>query len=122
MWCLTITESIRYRVEIGSTSDDTRLIAISRNPSASSPRRGRMSSITSGRTVFSLGRGEPFAVSLGEEDMLVIRSLVASAGFNLVEGSFAADLRYHRAPKKAFNPRDRRELQGERRENQHLLG
>jgi hypothetical protein len=42
-----------------------------------------------------LGRGEPFAVSLGEEDMLVIRSSVASAGFNLVESSFAADLRYH---------------------------
>jgi hypothetical protein len=32
-----------------------------------------------------LGRDEPFAVSLGEEDMLVIRSSVASAGFNLVE-------------------------------------
>src|SRR5207245_9542953 len=54
MRCLLMTVSIRNFVEYGKTRAATRLMSISTNPRASRPRRGRISSQTSGSTARSL--------------------------------------------------------------------
>src|ERR1700745_2890557 len=63
-----MTLSIRYRVEYGNTSPETRLMAINKRPTASSPRRGRIRSQTIGSTTPSLGRA--LRVSEGFEEKL----------------------------------------------------
>src|ERR1700690_3624888 len=54
VWCLVTTLSIRNFEEYGNTNPATLLITISTKPSASRPRRGRISFHTSGRMAFSL--------------------------------------------------------------------
>src|SRR2546422_1057396 len=54
MRCLLMTVSIRNFVEYGRTRAATRLMSINMNPRASRPRRGRISSQTSGSTARSL--------------------------------------------------------------------
>src|SRR5258707_4513945 len=64
-----MTLSTRYFVEAGSTNPDSRLMAMSTKPSASSPRLGFISAQTSGRFFhaflrFSLLAGDLEAVSV----------------------------------------------------------
>src|ERR1700716_3735315 len=71
MRCLLMTVSIRNRLEYGSTKAATRLITMSPKPSASSPRRGRISAQTSGKTARSLWTLGGFGGSLvGEFNLL----------------------------------------------------
>src|SRR5579864_2823303 len=74
MWCLLMTSSIRNLVEAGSTNPETRLITINTSPTASSPRRGRISFQTSGQTAFSRWIFGGFAASLGGELNLLFDS------------------------------------------------
>src|SRR6202007_128279 len=66
-WCLLMTSSIRNLVEAGSTNPETRLTTISARPAINNPRRGRISSQTSGSTARSLWTFGGFEVSLGGE-------------------------------------------------------
>src|SRR5208282_3054434 len=54
VWCLVTTLSIRNFEEYGSTNPATLLTTISTKPSASRPRRGRISFHTSGKMALSL--------------------------------------------------------------------
>src|SRR5579863_10448295 len=74
-----MTSSIRNLVEAGSTNPDRRLITISTKPSASSPRRGRISFQTSGHTAFSRWRFGGFLTSFAGRLNLLLDS--AGAGF-----------------------------------------
>ena len=58
--CLPMTPSMRNLVDAGSTSPHTRLTTISTKPSASRPRRGRIRSFSSGRTLFRWSEVLPF--------------------------------------------------------------
>jgi hypothetical protein len=60
-----MTVSIRNFVEYGSTNAATRLMIINPKPSTSSPRRGRMSFQTSGKTALSLSTFGGFGGCLG---------------------------------------------------------
>src|SRR5712692_9116239 len=62
-----MTLSTRYFVEAGRTNPATRLIAMSTNPSASSPRRGFISAQTSGRLFHAFLR-----FSLLDRDLAVV--------------------------------------------------
>src|SRR5579864_2754999 len=73
VWRFPITLSMKYFVEAGSTSPQTRLTAISKKPSASRPRRGRISAQMSGRAFqtflrfsFLLSAWESFSLAMGE--------------------------------------------------------
>src|SRR5580658_10257388 len=74
-----MTISIRNRLEYGNTKAATRLITINTKPSASNPRRGRISFQTSGKTARSLSTLGFFWAGLGSVLNLLLDS--ARPGF-----------------------------------------
>src|SRR5260370_30361248 len=69
---LPLTLSTRYLVEAGSTNPDRRLIAISKKPSASSPRLGFISAQTSGRFFHAFLRFSLLAGDLDADSVAMI--------------------------------------------------
>src|SRR6266436_9572269 len=70
---LPMTLSTRYFVEAGSTNPDRRLMAISKKPSASSPRLGFISAQTSGRFFHAFLR---FSLLAGDLDVIAVAMIL----------------------------------------------